>query len=79
MLNKIFNAMEDMGWDLDDFQNVLDYHINSCDNRFEEIVEKESNGENFDEDLKYDMAFIIDFLKCVVELDNKEKGEDIND
>jgi len=64
-MNRYFKSMQEQGWYLDDFSVVLDMHLLNLNNRFDELVELEEARKPFDEHLKDDLAFIIDFIDAV--------------
>lgn len=67
MLNTIFWKMEQIGWNLEDFEEILENH--------EQVFELIACGIEVDKDaIKYASEFMCDFIKAIKEIDAIQKG-----
>mgnify|MGYP006360726849 CR=1 FL=1 len=78
MLNKIFDYMEDMGWRVDNFKDILEHDLQeliSFYNEFDKIVDsgkiKEYKVCDF-ERMRDCIGFVYDFAVATKELTEKE-------
>ena len=75
MKEKIFNKMIEYGWNLEDFDEVYNYHYNDIDYWYDYICER-----NYDFSMqsisksKFEsmIDFMSDFLRAINDLDKKE-------
>lgn len=65
MLNKIYWEMEEIGWNLYDFEEILEHH--------EEVFHLIACNIKVNEDaIKYASEFMCDFIKAIKKLDKKD-------
>ena len=77
MKEKIFNKMEEYGWNLEDFNEVYNIHYYNIDNWYEYI-----SGEDYDytmQDIsksKFEsmIDFMSDFLRAINDLESENDG-----
>lgn len=68
MLDKIFKEMKKIGWHLEDFEEVLDYHLEDLNRRYYDKLGEE-------EDYEFDLlAFIIDFIESAKNISTLKYG-----
>lgn len=75
MKNKIFDKMIEYGWNLEDFNEVCNYHYNFIDSCYDYMVNEEYNFTM--QDISKNrfttmIEFMSDFLRAINDLD---KGE----
>lgn len=75
MKEKIFEKMEQYGWNLEDFSNVYDIHYNFIQNLYDYFVETDEPNcsrdlNEIDEQRLHDMVdFMSDFVRAINDID----------
>lgn len=72
MKEKIFNKMEEYGWNLEDFNEVYDIHYNNIDSWYEYIRNECDNYTMQDiskSKFEYMIIFMSDFLRAINDID----------
>ena len=72
MKEKIFNKMEEYGWNLEDFNEVYNIHYNNIDSWYEYIRNEYDNYTMQDiskSKFEYMIIFMSDFLRAINDID----------